>query len=195
MHESVLLNEAIEYLNIKENGIYVDCTLGYAGHSGEILKRIKKGFLYSFDQDIAAIKYSSEKLQTIGSNFEIIKSNFENIKEELAKRGVTKVDGILYDLGVSSPQLDNAERGFSYHQDARLDMRMDQSKELDAHYVVNNYSYDELVDILFKYGDEEFARSISKTIVNDRKIKPITVFSSAPGFIGETSGVLNRVLV
>lgn len=173
MHDSVLLNESIKYLNIKEDGIYVDCTLGYAGHSKEILKNLKRGFLYSFDQDIEAIEYSSKKLQQIGSNFEIIKSNFVNIKDELNKRGVTKVDGILYDLGVSSPQLDNANRGFSYHQDARLDMRMDQNQTLDAHYVVNHYSQEDLIDILFKYGDEEFARSIVKNIIKARVIKDI----------------------
>ena len=116
MHESVLLNESIESLNLKEDSIIVDCTLGYGGHSSEILKRIPKGFLYSFDQDIDAINYSKERLSKVGSNFLIIKSNFKNIKEELKKRNVDKVDGIIYDLGVSSPQLDQGDRGFSFHQ-------------------------------------------------------------------------------
>lgn len=173
MHESVLLKETIEYLNIKADGIYVDCTLGYGGHSKEILKNIKRGFLYSFDQDIDAIEYSRQELAKIGTNFEIIKSNFANIKAELKKRGVTKVDGIIYDLGVSSPQLDNPDRGFSYHQDARLDMRMDKDNKLDAHYVINHYPYEELVSILFNYGDEEYARSIARNIIKTREQQEI----------------------
>ena len=132
MHISVLLEEAIQGLNLKEDGIYVDCTLGYAGHSSEILKRVRRGCLFAFDQDSDAIKYSREKLSKIGDNFTIIYSNFVNIKEELLKRDVTKVDGILFDLGVSSVQLDEADRGFSYHQDAHLDMRMDRNQELSA---------------------------------------------------------------
>ena len=115
MHISVLLKESIDSLNIKEDGIYVDCTLGYAGHSSEILKRIKKGFLFAIDQDKDAIKASEEKLSKIGNNFTIIKSNFRYLKDELQKRNVEFVDGILFDLGVSSVQLDETERGFSYH--------------------------------------------------------------------------------
>ena len=139
MHKSVLLEEAIDGLNIKNGLLYVDCTLGYAGHSGEILKKNKKGWLYAFDQDEEAIEHSKSKLSDIGSNFEIIKSNFVNLKEELNKRGISKVDGILFDLGVSSPQLDEGDRGFSYHKDARLDMRMDKDSKLSAYEVVNNY--------------------------------------------------------
>ena len=125
MHKTVLLNETIDNLNIKEDGIYVDATLGFGGHSGLILKRVKRGFLFAFDQDEMAIDYSKKKLEEIGNNFEIIKSNFCNLKEELLKRNITKIDGIVFDLGVSSPQLDITERGFSYHNDAKLDMRMD----------------------------------------------------------------------
>ena len=123
-HVSVLLEECIRELNIGENSIIVDCTLGFAGHSSEILKRIPNGKLYAFDQDDMAINASREKLSKIASNFEIIESNFVNLKQELQKRGVSNVHGILFDLGVSSPQLDLKERGFSFHQDARLDMRM-----------------------------------------------------------------------
>ena len=130
-HISVLLEESIDNLNLKEDSVIVDCTLGYGGHSSEILKRINKGFLFAFDQDNDAILSSTERLNKIGNNYEIIKSNFVNIKEELNKRDITKVDGILYDLGVSSPQLDEGDRGFSFHQDARLDMRMDKSKDLE----------------------------------------------------------------
>ena len=140
MHKSVLLEESISKLNLNESSIVVDCTLGYAGHSSKILEKINKGFLFAFDQDDEAIKHAKEKLQSISSNYEIIRSNFVNIKEELHKRNINKVDGILYDLGVSSPQLDEDYRGFSFHKDATLDMRMDTTKELDAKKVVNNYS-------------------------------------------------------
>ena len=132
MHKTVLLNEAIDNLNVKEDGIYVDATLGFGGHSGLILKRVKRGFLFAFDQDEMAIEYSNKKLSEIGNNYEIIKSNFVNLKEELNKRGINKIDGIVFDLGVSSPQLDIPERGFSYHNDAPLDMRMDRDKEFSA---------------------------------------------------------------
>ena len=170
MHKSVLLKECIENLNLKENSVIVDCTLGYAGHSSEILKRISHGYLYAFDQDSEAIKFSTERLNNIGKNFEIINSNFANIKEELSKKNVTSVDGILYDLGVSSPQLDEDYRGFSFHQDARLDMRMNQNNILDAYTVVNTYSYEKLVDIFHKYGEEKYASSIAKGIIASRPI-------------------------
>lgn len=173
MHVSVLLNEAIENLNIKEDGIYVDCTLGYAGHSKEILKRIKKGKLFAFDQDGEAINYSKKILDQISSNYEIINSNFVNIKEELNKRGINKVDGILFDLGVSSVQLDEAERGFSYHKDAKLDMRMNQEQDFSAYDVVNSYSLEELVKIFYEYGEEKYARPIAKAIVKYRENKKI----------------------
>ena len=170
MHKSVLLNECIQHLNIKSNSIIVDCTLGYGGHSSEILKRIPNGHLYSFDQDTEAIKYSSELLSKISSNYTIINSNFVNIKDELNKIGISKVDGILYDLGVSSPQLDQDYRGFSFHQDAKLDMRMDQNQDFSAYNVVNEYSSVMLADILFKYGEEKYARQIAKKIVEKRPI-------------------------
>ena len=171
-HKSVLLKESIDFLNIKEDGIYVDATLGFGGHSLEILKRISKGFLFAFDQDSEAILYSKERLKGY-TNLKIIKSNFANMKECLAKEGVSKVDGILFDIGVSSMQLDEDYRGFSYHKDAFLDMRMDQTQELTAYYVVNNYSYSDLVRVLREYGEEKYASSIAKNIVKDREIKEI----------------------
>ena len=170
MHKSVLLEKSIEYLNLNSDSIIVDCTLGYGGHSSEILKRIPSGHLYSFDQDSEAIKYSKNRLSLIANNYTIIKSNFVNIKEELKKLDVDKVDGILYDLGVSSPQLDNDERGFSFHKDAKLDMRMDTKQELSAYNVVNDYSEIKLAEIIFKYGEEKFARKIAKKIVESRPI-------------------------
>lgn len=173
MHVSVLLNESIENLCIKEDGIYVDCTLGYAGHSKEILKRIKTGKLFAFDQDGEAINYSKKILDQVNGNYEIIKSNFAFIKSELNKRGIEKVDGILFDLGVSSVQLDVAERGFSYNKDAPLDMRMDKDKSFCAYDVVNDYSLDELSRIFFEYGEEKYSKSIAKNIVRYRENKKI----------------------
>ena len=172
MHESVLLKESIDNLNLKENSIIVDCTLGYGGHSSEILKRISKGYLYAFDQDEEAITYAKERLNAIAQNYEIIHTNFVNLKEEMEKRNVNP-DGILFDLGVSSPQLDEAERGFSYHKDARLDMRMNQEQKLSAYEVVNDYPYEKLKEILLKYGEEKYAGSIAKGIINKRKSKSI----------------------
>ena len=173
MHVSVLLNETINNLNIKEDSIYVDLTLGYAGHSREVLKRINKGFLFAFDQDPVAVKYSEQQLKLISNRFQIIKQNFRYFKEELKKHNINKVDGIIFDLGVSSPQLDNPERGFSYHQDARLDMRMDPNNKISAYEVVNNYSYEQLVDIFYRYGEEKYAKAIAKKIVKERTTKPI----------------------
>lgn len=173
MHISVLLKESIDSLNIKEDGIYVDCTLGYAGHSSEILKRIKKGRLVAFDQDQEAITASTKKLEAIGKNFTIIKSNFVNLKEKLEELGITEVDGILFDLGVSSPQLDEQERGFSYHQNAKLDMRMDRDSDFSAYDVVNTYDEKELSRILFQFGEEKYANSIARNIVKARSVKPI----------------------
>lgn len=172
-HVTVLLNEAEEGLNVKSDGIYVDCTLGGAGHSSLILKQLTTGHLYCFDQDENAIQAARQRLETIGNQFTIIQSNFKNIKAELNQRGVEHVDGILFDLGVSSPQFDNAERGFSYNYDARLDMRMDQSSSLDAHEIVNHYSYEQLVEILYKYADEKFAKQIARRIEKEREIQPI----------------------
>ena len=166
-HKSVLLKEVIDNLNVSEGKIYIDATVGYAGHSGEILRKLnKKGFLFAFDQDDQAIEYSNSKLSGISDNFKIIKSNFVNMKKYID----TKVDGILFDLGVSSPQLDEDERGFSFHKDAVLDMRMDKSNELDARKVVNEYSYEKLCDILRRFGEEKYASSIAKAIINNRPI-------------------------
>ena len=172
-HKSVLLQETISSLNLKDNDIIVDATLGYGGHSSYILDRIKKGHLFAFDQDSEAIRHSTSRLSMIGTNFTIIKSNFVNLKEKLNELGVTKVDAVLYDLGVSSPQLDDKERGFSYHQDAKLDMRMDQSQSLSAYDVVNDYTKDELSRIFKKYGEDKFANNIAKKIVEYRENKPI----------------------
>ena len=172
-HYSVLLNEAISYLNIKEDGIYVDCTLGGGGHSSEILKRLKNGHLYSFDQDDYAIEKAYNRLNQISSNFTIIKSNFKDIKKELEEKGVTHIDGVLYDLGVSSFQLDIPERGFSYRYDAPLDMRMDQDKPLTAEIIVNEYSFQELCMIFTRYGEEPFAKPIARKIEEARKEKRI----------------------
>ena len=172
MHISVLLDECIENLNLKDNSIVVDCTLGYAGHSSEILKKISKGYLYAFDQDDIAINASREKLSKIGKNYEIINKNFVNLFEEVKKR-TDKVDGILYDLGVSSPQLDVEERGFSFHNDAKLDMRMDKNNPISAYEVVNNYTKEQLIDILYKYGEEKYASSIVNKIIAYRENKKI----------------------
>ncbi|MBY7704425.1 16S rRNA (cytosine(1402)-N(4))-methyltransferase RsmH [Vibrio harveyi] len=171
-HIPVLLKESIEYLNIKPDGVYVDCTLGRAGHSSEILKKLSdKGMLYCFDQDKQAIEKSEDKLKKIGNNFKIIESNFNNISMQLALNNVFSVDGILYDLGVSSPQFDIAERGFSYRFDGPLDMRMDrENNKLTADEIVNTYSENQIADILFRYGDELNARKIAKQIINSRPI-------------------------
>lgn len=173
MHISVLLNECLINLNLKEDSLIVDATLGYGGHSSEILKKIPQGFLYSFDQDDEAIKNSTKRLDEVASNYKIIRSNFVNIKEKLKENNIEKVDGILFDLGVSSPQLDEDYRGFSFHNDAYLDMRMDSNNTLTAHYVVNNYSKDELTNIFYKYGEEKYANGIAKRIVDYRINKPI----------------------
>ena len=172
-HISVLLEESISSLNLKDNSIIVDCTLGYGGHSSNILARIKEGFLFAFDQDSEAIRHSTNRLSAIGTNFTIIKSNFVHLKEKLQEQNIEKVDGVLFDLGVSSPQLDEKERGFSYHEDARLDMRMDKDNPLSAYEVVNNYTKEELSRIFFKYGEDKFANNIAKKIVEYRATKPI----------------------
>ena len=171
-HKSVLLKESIDNLNIKENGVYVDATLGFGGHSLEILKRINKGFLFAFDQDSEAIQYSTERLKDY-DNFKIIKSNFSNMNECLLKENVRKVDGILFDIGVSSMQLDEDYRGFSYHNDARLDMRMDTDSDFSAYELVNTYDYNNLVRVLRDYGEEKYASSIAKNIIKAREIKYI----------------------
>ncbi|MDD3382281.1 MAG: 16S rRNA (cytosine(1402)-N(4))-methyltransferase RsmH [Bacilli bacterium] len=172
-HKSVLLEEVISGLNLKEDGLYVDCTMGGAGHSLEILKKVNKGHLCCFDQDTDCIEIARKKLSSIGENFTIVKDNFRNIKKRLLELGIEKVDGVLYDLGVSSYQFDTPERGFSYNYDSYLDMRMDQENNLTAYDVVNSYDYDKLCDIFYKYGEEKFSSSIAKNIVRQREIKKI----------------------
>ena len=172
-HVTVLLKEAVDNLNIEEGKIYVDCTLGGGGHSYEILKRLNNtGFLYCFDQDDYAIQRASERLSEF-SNFKIIKSNFVNIKSELENLGVNHVDGVLYDLGVSSFQFDDEERGFSYKYDARLDMRMNRDNPLSAYEVINEYSFHDLMKIFNKYGEEKFSKEIARNIEKRRKDSPI----------------------
>ncbi len=172
-HISVLLKESISSLNLKENSIIVDATLGYGGHSSDILDRIKKGYLFAFDQDSEAIRHSTDRLSKIGTNFTIIHSNFVHMKEELDKLGVHQVDGVLFDLGVSSPQLDDGERGFSYHVDAKLDMRMNREQKLSAYQVVNEYSKEKLASIFREYGEDKFANNIAKKICEYRQTKKI----------------------
>ncbi|MDQ1146808.1 16S rRNA (cytosine1402-N4)-methyltransferase [Bacillus sp. SORGH_AS 510] len=173
-HTTVLLKEAVDGLNIKSDGVYVDCTLGGAGHSSLILSRLgDNGKLFAFDQDETAIAHAKEKLSEYGSRLEIIKSNFLYLKDELEKQGIYKVDGVLYDLGVSSPQLDTPERGFSYHHDAPLDMRMDNEADISAYDVINHWAYEDLVRIFFRYGEEKFSKQIARKIEAARQIKPI----------------------
>ena len=173
-HYSVMLPEVIEGLKIKDDGIYVDATLGYAGHSREILKRIKRGYLYAFDADSEAINYSHQTLSEISSNFKIIHSNFCYLKEKLDEENVGLVDGFLFDLGLSSPEIDEASRGFSFMKDAVLDMRMDQSQVFQAATIVNTYKEDELLNIFYKYAEEPRSKDIVRGIVNARKNKEIT---------------------
>ncbi len=173
IHKPVLLNEAIENLNIKEDGIYVDATLGGGGHSSVILSKLKNGHLYCFDQDDYAISKANEKLNKISNNYTIIKNNFVNLKEELLKLNINHIDGILYDLGVSSFQFDIPDRGFSYNYDAKLDMRMNQDNDLTAEFIINNYKYEDLVRIFYRYSEEPFSKQIARKIEEYRKTKPI----------------------
>lgn len=172
-HTPIMLDEVIDGLSIKENGIYVDCTIGGAGHSGEIVKRLKGGKLYGFDKDADAIAVCTERLKKYGDKVVLTKAEFKDSPSILKSMGVEKVDGVLIDLGVSSYQIDNAERGFSFLHDGKLDMRMDIDSDLFAYDVVNTYSEEELRDIFFKYGEEEFAKSIAHNIVLKRKESPI----------------------
>ena len=173
-HTTVLLKETVDGLNIRPDGIYVDCTLGGAGHSEYLVQQLSdRGHLYCFDQDATAIEYAKEKLQNHIHKITFIHSNFKFIKEELESRGIQKVDGILYDLGVSSPQLDTPERGFSYHNDAPLDMRMDQSQRLSAYHVVNEWAFEDLVRIFYRYGEEKFSKQIARKIEAAREKAPI----------------------
>ena len=173
-HVSVLLNECIENLNIKPDGVYVDCTMGGAGHSKEIVKRLSaKGRLFCFDQDINAINVAKDRLKEYNDRVVLIHSNFENLKAELESRGIYGIDGVLADLGVSSHQLDEADRGFSYMHDARLDMRMDDRASMSAWQVVNEYSQEDLYTIIKDYGEEKWAKRIAEFIVEERANRTI----------------------
>ena len=175
-HTTVLLHEAIAALAIKPAGIYVDCTLGGGGHSREILKQLgPTGHLFSFDQDQTAIDYNQDNLADYLASGQVtfIKSNFANLRTELTARGIDQVDGIVYDLGVSSPQFDNAARGFSYQHDAPLDMRMDQSADLTAQTVVNTWPYADLVRIFYRYGEEKFSKQVARAIERHREVASI----------------------
>ncbi|UOX37521.1 16S rRNA (cytosine(1402)-N(4))-methyltransferase RsmH [Weissella cibaria] len=174
-HVTVLLNEAIDNLNVKPDGVYVDATLGGGGHSQLLASRLTTGKLWSFDQDITAINYNTEHLapDLAAGKVAFIQNNFRNLKAALAEVGVTEIDGIVYDLGVSSPQFDDGQRGFSYNYDAPLDMRMDQSQELNAQTVVNEWDFHDLLRILSRYGEEKFAKQIARAIERQRAIKPI----------------------
>ena len=187
-HVSVLLNESIVGLSIRESGIYVDATLGYAGHSKEILKRLKNGFLYAFDADLEAIQYSKKELETISGCFQIFHSNFASMKECLKNVGVTEVDGILFDLGVSSPQIDEAERGFSFMQEAKLDMRMDQTQNFSAYDVVNTYSKEDLVSLFYTYAEETRSKFVAEAIIKYRETKVIETTTELVSIIESAVG-------
>ena len=187
-HYSVMLKESIDGLNIKSDGIYVDATLGYGGHSSEILKKLTTGHLYSFDQDEEAIAYSKDRLIKINNNFTIIYSNFVNLKEKLKEHGIEKVDGIIFDLGLSSPQIDDGNRGFSFMQEAPLDMRMDKNNPLDAKKIVNTYSIEELANIFFIYGEEKMSKIIAKKIVATRLDKEINTTTELVKIIASAVG-------
>lgn len=175
-HYTVLLKETVDGLAVKKDGIYVDCTLGGAGHSEYLLSQLDEtGHLYAFDQDQKALDFAAERLKKYVDKGMVtfVKSNFRHLEERLKEFDVFHVDGVLYDLGVSSPQLDEAERGFSYHKDAPLDMRMDQSAVLTAYDIVNTYSYQELIKIFFRYGEEKFSKQIAREIERVRSRQPI----------------------
>lgn len=168
MHYSVLKEELLEGLNIQDGKIYVDATIGYAGDSKEILKQIPNGFLYGFDQDEKAVKYSTGALTKIGNNFKIFNTNFVNMDETFEKIGIKEVDGIIFDLGFSSPQIDDEKRGFSFMHDGPLDMRMS-SEGKSAKDIINEYSENELTEIFFKYGEEKLSKVIAKNIKKESK--------------------------
>lgn len=172
-HIPIMLKDCLDGLDIKPNGIYVDATIGGAGHSSEILKKLKQGILIGIDKDDDALKSSKERLEKISQNFKLFKGDHTDIKNILSKNGVTEVDGILFDLGMSSYQIDNPERGFSYMADAPLDMRMDTTSNFSAYDVVNNYTEEDLIDILYRYGEESFAKIIAKNIIAKRRLSPI----------------------
>jgi len=173
-HTTVLLKETVDGLAIRPDGIYVDCTLGGAGHSEYLVQQLnEKGRLICFDQDMTAIENAKLKLAPYLDKVTFVHANFRYLKDELNQIGIEKVDGILYDLGVSSPQLDTPERGFSYNYDAPLDMRMDQTSELTAYHVVNDWPYEKLLKIFFRYGEEKFSKQIARKIEKAREVEPI----------------------
>ena len=175
-HVTVLLHETIDYLDVKPDGIYVDATLGGAGHSEYLLSKLSsKGHLYAFDQDVTAIEHAKKRLASYIEKGMVtfIQDNFRYLKLRLEELGIEEIDGICYDLGVSSPQLDERERGFSYKQDAPLDMRMDRHASLSAYQVVNDYDYHDLVRVFFKYGEDKFSKQIARKIEQARQVKPI----------------------
>ena len=185
MHYSVLKNELIDSLNIKEDGIYVDATLGYAGDSASILKRIKRGYLFAFDQDLEAVKYSNSVLRKVGNNYKIFNTNFVNMVEYLERENIKEVDGIIFDLGFSSPQIDDANRGFSFMQDGPLDMRMS-GKGISAKEIIDTYREDDLSKIFFEYGEEKLSKVIAKKIVKEKgninsTLQLVEVIKSAVG--------------
>jgi 16S rRNA (cytosine1402-N4)-methyltransferase len=173
-HITVLLKESVDALNVKSDGVYVDCTLGGAGHSSLIAERLgPNGTLIGLDQDNRALEAAKHKLGQASCNVILHKANFQHVKDVVNTLGFDQVDGVLFDLGVSSPQLDEGQRGFSYHEEAPLDMRMDQDQELTAYHIVNEYPEEELSKILFRYGEEKFSRRIARQIVQTRMLKPI----------------------
>lgn len=173
-HIPIMLNECIDGLDIKPNGVYVDATLGGAGHSSEIAKRLSKdGTLIGIDRDIEAINASKKRLENAKCKIHFVQDNFKNYQQIIQNLGIDKVDGILIDLGVSSYQIDNAERGFSYRYDSPLDMRMNQEETLTAEYIVNNYTYEQLIKIFFEYGEEDFSKIIARKIIEKRTQSPI----------------------
>lgn len=187
-HQSVLLQESLDLLSVKEEGTYVDLTLGRGGHSAAILSRLNKGHLYAFDLDKEAIKESEDRLRSISPNFTLIHDNFRNMKETLSERGVDQIDGLLMDLGVSSPQFDVAERGFSYREEAPLDMRMDTDKPFSAKDIVNTYSLEELAKIFREYGEDPDAYAVSKLICKEREKKEIVTTTELVEIIKKAKG-------
>jgi 16S rRNA (cytosine1402-N4)-methyltransferase len=196
-HYSVLKNEAVYGLNIQPDGIYVDCTLGGGGHSELIAQSLnERGKLIAFDQDIQAIEFAKTRLKPYQNRCLFVHSNFQHLKEKLFELGIHEVDGVLFDLGVSSPQLDQPERGFSYQHDAPLDMRMNQSQALSAYDVVNTWPYEQLVKIFFRYGEEKFSKQVARKIEQRREEKPIEttgelvdiIKEAIPAFARRTGG-------
>ena len=184
-HYSVLKNELIDSLNIKDDGVYVDATVGYAGDAQEILKRIKRGYLFAFDQDPVAISYATVALEKIGDNFKIFMTNFSQMKEMLEKENINSVDGIIFDLGFSSPQIDDEARGFSFMHDGPLDMRMSKQGK-SAKDIIDNYDEEKLKKIFWQYGEEKMSNVIAKKIVSEKKnitstLKLVEVIKSATG--------------